>query len=123
MIVGLGADLVEIPRIERIYGRFGHRFLEKVFTREELGALSAGSAATLAGCFAAKEAAVKALGTGFSQGIGPRQIEISRDRRGAPRITLLGKADERARALGVTRVLLSISHERSMSLAVVVLEA
>ena len=123
MIVGLGVDLVEILRIERIYGRFGHRFLEKIFTREELDALPAGAAPTLAGRFAAKEAAVKALGTGFSRGIGPRQIEIGRDGCGGPRITFLDRADERRRALGAARCLLSISHERSLAVAVVVLEA
>ncbi|MDR2745792.1 MAG: holo-ACP synthase [Desulfovibrio sp.] len=122
MIIGLGVDIVEIPRIEKIYGRFGHRFLEKIFTPEELDALPAGSASALAGNFAAKEAAVKALGTGFSRGIGPRQIEIGRNRRGEPLITFLGRADDRRREIGVTRGLLSISHERSMAVAVVVLE-
>ncbi|MDR2056342.1 MAG: holo-ACP synthase [Desulfovibrio sp.] len=123
MIVGLGADIVEILRIEKIYGRFGHRFLEKIFTQEELNALPGCSASTLAGRFAAKEAAVKALGTGFGRGIGPRQIEIGRNSCGGPQITFLGTANERCRALGVTRSLLSISHERSLALAVVVLEA
>jgi holo-[acyl-carrier protein] synthase len=122
MIIGLGADIVEIPRIERICGRFGPRFLEKIFTRDEMEALSAAPASTLAGRFAAKEAAAKALGTGFSGGIGPRQIEISRNSRESPRITFLGRAKERCGALGVARSLLSISHERSLAFAVVVLE-
>ncbi|MDR3358159.1 MAG: holo-ACP synthase [Desulfovibrio sp.] len=123
MIIGLGVDIVEIPRIGRIYGRFGQRFLEKIFTPEELDALPPASASALAGRFAAKEAAVKALGTGFSRGIGPRQIAIGHDSRGGPRITFLGRADERRGEIGVRRALLSISHERSMALAVVVLEA
>ncbi|MDR2573411.1 MAG: holo-ACP synthase [Desulfovibrio sp.] len=122
MILGLGADIVELPRFERICVRFGQRFLERIFTRRELDAAPGRPISTLAGWFAAKEAAVKALGTGFSQGIGPRHIEIGRDSLGAPHMALLGKADERARALGVARALLSISHERSVAVAVVVLE-
>jgi holo-[acyl-carrier protein] synthase len=121
MILGLGTDIVEIRRFEKICTRFGRRFLNKIFTGEELRALAQARMPTLAGRFAAKEAAVKALGTGFAQGISPLHLQIRRDQNGAPQLAFLDKADERARSMGVRRGLLSISHERSLAFAVVVL--
>ncbi|MDR3319391.1 MAG: holo-ACP synthase [Desulfovibrio sp.] len=123
MIVGLGTDIVEILRLERVYTRFGRRFLEKILTPRELDTLPATPATTVAGRFAAKEAAVKALGTGFSRGITPLHIEITRSSRGAPKMTFLGKAKELELAIGIRRSLLSISHERTVAVAVVILEA
>lgn len=123
MIVGLGIDMTELARLEAIYRKFGLRFLEKILTPAELAALPARPLAYLAGRFSAKEAAVKALGTGFSNGIGPRQIEVGHDAQGAPQLRLLAGAENRARRLGVKRCHLSISHERFAAVAVVVLEA
>lgn len=122
MIVGLGIDMTEVARLEAVYRKFGRRFLEKILTPAELAALPARPQAYLAGRFSAKEAAVKALGTGFSSGIGPRHIEVGRDAQGAPQLRLLARAQSRARQLGVKRCHLSISHERCAAVAVVILE-
>ncbi len=122
MIVGIGIDLVEIERIEKIYARFGSNFLKKIFSANELALNINPDSSFLAGRFAAKEAAVKALGTGFSQGIGPRQIEILQNASGSPYLNLLGRAKDKAHALGVRSALLSISHERGHAVALVVME-
>ncbi|MDR1777183.1 MAG: holo-ACP synthase [Desulfovibrio sp.] len=122
MIAGIGADIVEIRRVGRSCERFGQRFLKKIFTTAELDALAGCRVSTLAGRFAAKEAAVKALGTGFAKGIGPLQIEIFSDSLGAPMLSFSGRAAERLRSIGVIRSLLSISHDRDTAVAFVVLE-
>lgn len=123
MIVGMGIDLVELERIEKIHSRFGIRFLEKIFSPNELRIFASTSCAFLAGRFAAKEAAVKALGTGFSHGIGPRQIEVLPLTSGAPSINLLDAAKERAQTLAVRSCWLSISHERGNAVALVIMES
>ncbi|BAV92261.1 holo-[acyl-carrier-protein] synthase [Candidatus Desulfovibrio trichonymphae] len=123
MIIGLGIDIVDIARLEAIYSRFGRRFLEKIFTPRELSVLPDNALSHIAGRFAAKEAAVKALGTGFSRGIGPQDIETLRNENGDPQLHFLQQAALRAQSLGVARGHLSISHERSVAAAVVVLEA
>ncbi|EGW52611.1 MAG: holo-[acyl-carrier-protein] synthase [Desulfovibrio fairfieldensis] len=123
MIVGLGIDIAEMARLAKVYDKFGRRFLEKILTPAELAALPAQALPYIAGRFAAKEAAVKALGTGFSQDIGPRQIETGRTALGEPLLRFLDQALERAQSLGVRHCRLSISHERSVAVAVVILEA
>lgn len=123
MIIGLGIDMTELARIGVAYDRFGRRFLEKFLAPDELAALPPQPRLSfLAGRFAAKEAASKALGTGFSQGIGPCLIEIVPLPAGATSLVFHGAATERARLLGMRRTHLSISHERSHAVAVVVLE-
>ena len=122
MIVGLGVDLADLDRIRNIYARFGRRFAEKILSPEELRRLPHAPAAYLAGRFAAKEAAVKALGTGFSQGIGPRQIEICNTPEGKPQLRFLDCAARRAQALDVRRRHVSLSHDRGAAVALVVLE-
>lgn len=94
----------------------------KILTPAELAALPVRPLAYIAGRFSAKEAAVKALGTGFSAGIGPRQIEVAHAEQGAPQLRFLAQAEKLAQQLGVKRCRLSISHERSAAVAVVVLE-
>lgn len=123
MIVGLGVDIADMARIARVYEKFGRRFLDKFLTPAELASLPAHPLPYIAGRFAAKEAAVKALGTGFSQGVGPRQIETGRNALGEPQLHFLGQAMLRARHLGARHSRLSISHERSLVVAVVILEA
>ena len=124
MIVGLGIDMTELERIRKVHARFGRRFLEKFLGPGELAALPAEPpAALLAGRFAAKEAAAKALGTGFSGGVGPCQMEVAHTPAGGPILVFHGAAAERAASLGTRAVHLSISHERSHAIAVVVLEA
>lgn len=122
MIVGLGTDIVSLKRIAVIYDRFGLRFLQKFLTDDEISAMPASPIAYLSGRFAAKEACSKALGTGFANGIGPCQMEVMTAASGAPKLVLYGAAKVRATALGVERLHISISHEREMAVATVILE-
>ena len=125
-ILGLGLDLVNRQRIARLLDRHGAAFLRRVFRDGEvrLGA-DAGApsrAAHVAGLFAAKEAAMKALGTGWAQGVGFLQVEVVRQPSGAPALCLHGEARRRADAMGVERLWVSISHDGANAVAVVVLE-
>ncbi len=122
MIVGLGLDVVELPRIAAALSRFGDRFCARILTPAESAALPPAPISRLAGLFAAKEAAVKALGTGFSQGIGFHHLEILPDALGRPILRFFGPAQDRATALGAANVHLSITHSRDTAAAVVVLE-
>ena len=128
MICGLGIDVTEVDRMARLLQRFGLRFAQKILTPEEvrllpvsLGAPTA--PATLAARFAAKEAAAKALGTGFSEGITLQNMEIHRLPSGQPCLHLRGAAAQRMAALGATRAHLSLTHGRDVAAAVVVLES
>ena len=123
MIIGMGIDIVELARIEKSLDRFGLRFAEKILGPEELAGMPGHPLNYVAGRFAAKEAAVKALGTGFSQGIGPAQVETVSGPGGKPNLLLHGEALQQAQAMGVTRCHVSISHDRSSAVAVVVLES
>ncbi len=122
MIKGIGTDLCEVRRMAQLLT--DSSFLMRYFDEAEQqhiqsrGALAADS---MAGIFAAKEALVKALGTGFD-GIGLKDIVVVHDAFGAPSYQLLGPALERARAMKVTRMHLSISHDGGMALAFAVLE-
>lgn len=124
MILGLGIDLLEVRRIERALGAHSGRFLDRVFTPGEIGDCEgrADRAQALGARFAAKEACLKALGTGWSQGLTFQQVEIVRLDGGKPRIRLHGNALDRAEALGVQAIHVSLTHQRSMVGAVVVLE-
>jgi holo-[acyl-carrier protein] synthase len=125
MIVGSGIDLVEIDRIQRTLDRYGSRFLDRVYTGAEqaycLRKRNAGE--SLAARFAAKEAGAKALGTGISQGVSWLEIEVVREISGRPTLVFHGRADTRARRLGVRRAALSITHTAELAMASVVLEA
>lgn len=123
MVCGLGVDSIDIARVERLLARFGARFVRKIAAPAEMATLSTAAAHTVAARFAAKEAAVKALGTGFAQGITPTQIEVRTLPGGAPQLVLHGAAQARARALGVTHTHISLTHDRHSAVAVVVLEA
>lgn len=123
MIIGLGIDITELTRIQAAHERFGRRFLEKFLAPGELATLPLKPRLSyLAGRFAAKEAASKAFGTGFSVGIVPVQIEVVPRPNGQPSLLFHGKAREYALKLGVQAAHLSISHERAYAVAVVVLE-
>ncbi|MCL6647981.1 MAG: holo-ACP synthase [Chloroflexi bacterium] len=113
-----GIDLVAIDRIQQTLDRFGDRFTQRVFTPAEL-ASCAGRPASLAARFAAKEAVAKALGTGIGA-IRWREIEVVVDPAGRPLLRLEGAAAARARALGLRELALSLSHERTHAVAVVV---
>ncbi|MFP4272762.1 MAG: holo-ACP synthase [Halothiobacillaceae bacterium] len=122
-IVGIGTDLVEIARLESALARFGDRLARRLLHPDERSAL-AGRPLTgrlLAKRFAAKEAAVKALGTGFRGGITLTQIAVTHGELGQPILDFHGPAARRFAALGATRADLSLSDERSHALAFVVL--
>lgn len=123
MIIGLGIDLTELDRIKRSLEKFGERFMEKILTPKELELLPAKNPVPyVAARFAAKEAAVKALGTGFAEGITFQTIEITRMESGAPQLNFLGEALKRSKTMDVHGIHISITHGRDTAAAVVVLE-
>lgn len=124
MVIGVGTDLIEIDRIEHSIRRFGDAFLHRVYTPGEIAYCNRkkNAAESFAARFAAKEAAAKALGTGISRGVGWREFDVRRQPGQRPELHLSGRAEEIARALGIARISLSLSHSRSMSIAVVVAE-
>lgn len=121
-IIGLGLDATDIPRIERTIARYGDRFLHRIFTEGEIAYCRRrrNAAPHFAGRFAAKEAAMKALGTGRSRGVTWRDIEVIR-RGGPPQLQLHGAAAERSRALGAQSSLLTITHSETLAIAQVLL--
>lgn len=124
MIVGIGIDIVELDRIAAAWERFGERFARRILHPDEVKRLPHNApVAFLAGRFAVKEAAVKALGTGFSAGIGPRDIEVRPLPGGAPGIAMHGAAALRLQTLGAKGLHVSLTHGRDTAAAVVVLEA
>lgn len=123
MIIGVGIDIAELGRISRSYTRFGMKFCSKILTPNELGLFPANAIPFLASRFAAKEAAVKALGTGFSGGITFQDMEIRSDPLGKPLIFFYNLALQRCLDLQVRHAHLSLSHSRENAVAVVILEA
>jgi holo-[acyl-carrier protein] synthase len=124
MIAGIGVDLCEVDRLEAAIGRHGERFLARIYTPAERRYCEskANKMERFAGRFAAKEAAMKAIGTGWSRGVGWRDFEVIRTPSGQPIIQFHGVAQEIAARMGVRRALVTITHIRSMALANVVLE-
>lgn len=120
LVIGIGIDLVEIERIRQAVIRSNQRFLERVFTPRERS-LCAGRAWRLAGRFAAKEAMLKAIGTGL-RGFSWQQIEVLADELGAPTVFCGGNFALALKARGVSRIHVSISHSREYAMAQVVLE-
>jgi len=118
-IVGIGTDIVECLRIGRMIDQHGELFLTRVYTEREIRYCQARKHATehFAGRWAAKEAVMKTLGTGWSRGVGWRDIEICSSRSGAPSIVLRGAAREIAEQAGICDVLISISHCRTFATA------
>lgn len=125
MIVGIGIDSVAIARIERLWRQSGERFVQRVFTPQEAAycLLRARPAESLGARFAAKEATMKCLGTGWAAGIGFRQIEVVRDATGAVALQLHGEAAARAAQLGVRRFHASLTHTDDTATAIVIAEA
>lgn len=124
MIIGIGTDIVSIPRIEKAVERFGERFINKVFTDKEaiVCRMKKDQASHLAARFAAKEAVLKALGTGISNGIGFKDVEVARVQGKRPEIILHGIGKKVAESLGVKDIHISISHEADIALAFAVIE-
>ena len=116
----VGVDIIEISRVSQTVGRWGQRFLNRIYTQGEL-AYCRGRAPQLAARFAAKEAVMKALGTG-RYGVDWRNIEVVRRRGGPPTVQLHGRALGVAQRLSVGHIALSISHSREYAVASVVME-
>ena len=119
MVLGLGMDLIEVPRVAEMIKT--DRFLQRVYTPAERAAIAEKGAQTAAGYFAAKEAVAKALGTGFT-GFGPAAISVEYDEQGAPRVLLSGGAQARFQAMGGRRVLLTITHIAAVAAAPAIVE-
>jgi len=122
VVVGLGMDLCEIDRIEEAIARHGRRFVERICVPGEVRRPleSRRIAEHIAGLFAAKEAAMKALGTGM-KGVAFREIAVAREPGGPPRLVLTGRARARADALGVSAAHVTITHGRRDAASVVLL--
>jgi holo-[acyl-carrier protein] synthase len=123
-IVGTGIDIVECLRIAQMIERHGELFITRVYTDAEIEYCTARKAATqhYSGRWAAKEAVLKALGTGWRRGISWRDIEIHNDRKGAPTVNLRAGARDVMEKAGIRRLHVSISHCRSFAVAHVVAE-
>lgn len=119
MKIATGVDLIEIDRIEEVIARHGKHYLERIYTPAELEQCGK-RVESLAGRFAAKEAVVKALGSGIGD-ITWKEIEILGDENNAPKLTLIGAAKQKADELGLTQWSVSISHSQSHSVAFVVM--
>ena len=116
-----GVDIIEIARIHRVSEDYGLRFLKRIYTKKEL-LYCRGRAPQLASRFAAKEAVMKALGTGV-RGVGWKEIEVKRERGHAPFIELHGRALRRSELIGLANLALSLSHSREFAVASVIGES
>jgi len=124
MIVGTGIDIAEVPRIGKAIERFNGRFLQRIYTAGEIRYCDskANRVERYAARFAAKEAAMKALGTGWNHGVRWRDCEVVRMPGGRPNMVFHGKAAAFAAQLGVKNSALSISHTVDQAIAQVILE-
>ncbi len=124
MILGSGIDLIEIQRIQQSLDRYGHRFLNRVYTpaEQDFCLRKRNSAESLAARFAAKEAAAKALGTGISRGVSWLEIEVLRERGYRPTLRFHGRALQIATHMGVVHTALSLTHSLQIAMASVTLE-
>ena len=124
MIVGTGIDIAEVPRVAEAIERYGQRFLQRIFTEGEIRYCEskANRVERYAARFAAKEAGMKALGTGWNHGVRWRDIEVTRQAGGRPTLEFHGKAGEFASNMGVTNIALSLTHTAEEAMAQVILE-
>ncbi len=124
MIVGTGIDIAEVPRIRQAIERHGERFIKRIFTEGEIQYCEskANRIERYAARFAAKEAGMKAIGTGWNHGVRWRDIEVARKPGGRPTLILHGKAAEFAAGLGATNIALSLTHTAEQAMAQVILE-
>jgi holo-[acyl-carrier protein] synthase len=125
MIVGTGIDIAEVPRIAESINRFGERFIHRVFTEGEIRYCDgkANRFERYAARFAAKEAAMKALGTGWNNGVRWRDVEVVREPGGRPTIKFHATAAEVAARLNAKNISLSITHTAEQAMASVILES
>jgi holo-[acyl-carrier protein] synthase len=122
LVLGVGIDIVEVERVASVARRHGERFLRRVFTPLEVERCHGNRDQYLASRFAAKEAAFKALGTGWGGGVKWTEVEVDNLVTGAPVMTLAGTAQARSQSMGVARVHVTISHTAGHAMAQVVLE-
>jgi holo-[acyl-carrier protein] synthase len=124
VIVGLGADIAEVDRIEAAIARHGRAFIERVFTPQEIAYCERHRARgeRYAARFAAKEATMKALGTGWRLGVRWVDIEVTRLASGRPTIELRGAARQHAERMGVSRIHVSLTHSGNIAFAEVIFE-
>ena len=124
MIVGTGIDIVEVPRVAQAIERFGDRFLQRIYTPDEIRYCQSkrNAAERFAARFAAKEAGMKAIGTGWNKGIAWTEVEVVREAGGRPSLRYSGKAAGFAAKLGMKRASLSLSHTAQLAIAKVILE-
>lgn len=125
MILGLGVDVCEVSRIRAALSRHGARFEKRVFTPQERAYCRRRkrSAESYAARFAAKEAAMKALGTGWARGVRWRDLEVTREPGRAPTLLLHGAAARRAKKMGVSRIHLALTHAGDQAMAFLILES
>jgi len=124
MIVGTGVDLAEVPRIRASIERFGRRFIERIYTPGEIAYVErkANRFERFAARFAAKEAGMKAIGTGWRRGVTWQDFEVANLPSGRPTLRLHGVAAEFAKKLGVRNISLSLTHTAELGMAHVILE-
>lgn len=125
MIKGTGADVLEKQRIERLFYSYGKKFVRRILTDKEIKELDKKNndikkISYLSNNFACKEALSKALGLGFSEGITYKDLEILRDKKGAPKINLSERANNKAQNLGFSKFFVSISDTQKLTFAIVV---
>ncbi|PSU46004.1 holo-ACP synthase [Photobacterium frigidiphilum] len=124
-IIGLGTDIADIERVEKVFARSGDAFAERILAPSELVIYHSLKlkARYLAKRFAVKEAASKALGTGIACGVSFQNFTVSNDERGKPLLSLSGKAAELAESMGVKHVHLTLADEKRYAVATVILES
>jgi holo-[acyl-carrier protein] synthase len=124
VILGTGVDLCEVHRIKAAIERYGDKFVQRIYTEREIAYASrkANLYERYAARFAAKEAGMKALGTGWHGGVRWRDFEVTNLRSGRPTLQFHGKAAEYAQKLGVQNISLSITHTAAQAMAMVILE-
>jgi holo-[acyl-carrier protein] synthase len=125
MIVGTGVDLAEVPRIKRTIERYGQKFIQRVYTAKEIAYVErkANKFERYAARFAAKEAGMKAIGTGWRHGVTWQDFEVTNLPSGKPTLAFHGVAEKVAEKLGVTNVALSLTHTAEYGMAHVILES
>ena len=124
MIVGMGVDIAEVERVRAAIERHGEPFLRRLFTQKEREYCEQfrNKYERYAGRFAAKEAGMKALGTGWRRGVRWVDFEVVREKGGRPSLKLAGEAEKIAKQIGVKHIALSITHTEEQALAEVIFE-
>lgn len=124
MVIGIGIDIAEVDRVRDAIARHGERFLSRIYTEAERRYCESkpNKFERFAGRFAAKEAAMKAIGTGWHRGVAWRDFEVTRAASGQPIIRFDGEAAKIAESLGVKKALVTISHTEQQAIAQVLLE-